>query len=919
MSKDYRPAEIERGHYERWEKSGYFAPSGNGKPYCIVIPPPNVTGTLHMGHAFGHTVKDILIRYHRMSGDDTLWQPGTDHAGIATQIVVQNLLETEGTNREKLGRERFIERVWAWKRQSGDTIARQMRRLGDSVDWSRERFTMDEDFCTNVTDVFVRLYEDGLIYRGKRLVNWDPTLHTAVSDLEVESGEEAAHLWEIRYPLADSGESLVVATTRPETMLGDTAVAVHPEDERYRHLIGRRIALPLAGREIPIVGDSHVDPEFGTGCVKVTPAHDFNDYEIALRHSLPMINIFDDDAALNANAPAAYRGMERFAARARVVADLDALGLLVAIKDHRSMIPRCGRSGAVVEPYLTDQWYVKTAPLAGPAIAAVESGRVRFVPESWAKTYFEWMYNIQDWCISRQLWWGHRIPAWYDDQGRHYVGRSEAEIRKQHGLRPDVALRQDPDVLDTWFSAALWPFSTLGWPGDTSEMRRFYPTSVLVTGFDIIFFWVARMMMLGLRFAGDVPFRDVYIHGLVRDHEGQKMSKSKGNILDPIDLIDGIDLAALIAKRTEALMNPEQKPAIEKITRSEFPDGIPAFGTDALRLTFASLATQGRDVRFDLGRIDGYHKFCNKLWNASQYVFTQLDRPDPDGPVELSVADRWIRSRLGACIAAVRTGFDEYRFDLANQAIYEFVWHEFCDWYLELTKPVLGGEGAAAGLRRGARATLVTVQGSVLRLLHPIVPFVTEELWLALATRTGRSSETIMLESYPAAGDFPRDADADAEVDWLKGFVVGVRQIRGEMNLSAGRPLPVQLAGGSELDRQRVARNRPSIDRLARVASIDWLAADASPRGVATALLGNLRILIPLAGLVDPGKEIERLEKQLRKLADDLSQTERKLGNERFVANAPADIVAKERERAADLAQRRSRMETQLDKLRELA
>ena len=919
MSKDYRPAEIERGHYERWEKAGYFAPSGRGQPYCIVIPPPNVTGTLHMGHAFGHTVKDILIRYHRMRGDDTLWQPGTDHAGIATQIVVQNLLEAEGKSRAELGRERFVERVWEWKRRSGDTISRQMRRLGDSVDWSRERFTMDAEFCANVTDVFVRLYEDGLIYRGKRLVNWDPTLHTAVSDLEVESSEEAASLWQFRYPLADGGDSLVVATTRPETMLGDTAVAVHPEDERYRHLIGRRILLPLSGREIPIVGDAHVDPEFGTGCVKVTPAHDFNDYEIAQRHSLPMINVFDDDAALNDNAPAAYRGMDRFDARARIVADLDARGLLVAIKDHKAMIPRCERSGAIVEPYLTDQWYVKTGPLAGPAIAAVATGRVRFVPESWAKTYFEWMHNIQDWCISRQLWWGHRIPAWYDDAGKHYVGRSETEVRERHRLGPNVALRQDSDVLDTWFSAALWPFATLGWPARTRELERFYPTNVLVTGHDIIFFWVARMIMLGLRFAGDVPFREVYIHGLVRDHEGQKMSKSKGNILDPIDLIDGIGLEALVAKRTEALLNPEQKPAIERVTRSEFPDGMPAFGTDALRMTFASLATQGRDLRFDFGRIDGYHKFCNKLWNATQYVFAQTERAEAGGAVERSVADRWIRSRLGTCIAAVRSGFDGYRFDLANQAVYEFVWHEFCDWYLELTKPVLGGDGASAALRRGARETLTTVLGSVFRLLHPIAPFVTEELWLALGARTGRAGDTIMLESYPEAADFDRDDGAAAEIEWLKGFVVGVRQIRGEMNLSPGRPLPVQLAGGSELDRQRVTSHRPSIDRLARVASIDWLAADAAPRGVATALLNDLRILIPLAGLVDPGREIERLEKQLRKLADDLSQTERKLGNERFVANAPADIVAKERDRAAELAERRSRMETQLGKLREIA
>jgi valyl-tRNA synthetase len=921
MSKDYRPAEIERGHYERWERAGYFAPSGCGQPYCIVIPPPNVTGTLHMGHAFGHTIKDVLIRFHRMRGDDTLWQPGTDHAGIATQIVVERMLEAEGKTRAELGRETFIERVWDWKNRSGNTISQQMRRLGDSVDWERERFTMDPELSAVVTEVFVRLYEDGLIYRGKRLVNWDPTLHTAVSDLEVESAEEAANLWHFRYPLADASGQLVVATTRPETMLGDTAVAVHPEDERYRELIGQTIRLPLTDRLIPIVADEHVDPEFGTGCVKITPAHDFNDYAISQRHSLPMINIFDEDAALNDEVPEAYRGLDRFEARRRVVRDLDRLGLLAGTEDHRAMIPRCGRSGAIVEPYLTDQWYVDTKPLAEPAIAAVESGRIRFVPENWSKTYFEWMHNIQDWCISRQLWWGHRIPAWYDDDGNIFVGRTEAEVRARHAIDPSVELRQDNDVLDTWFSSALWPFSTLGWPESTSEFERFYPTNVLVTGFDIIFFWVARMIMMGLKFTGDVPFHEVYIHGLVRDHDGQKMSKSKGNILDPIDLIDGIDLDRLLAKRTESLMNPEQGPAIEAATKAEFPDGIPAFGTDALRMTFTSLATMGRDVRFDLGRIEGYQKFCNKLWNASQYVLTQIaepeSEPEPGDEVELSVADRWIRARLSACIEQCWSGFESYRFDLATQALYEFTWHEFCDWYLELTKPIISSEDIADSLKRGARETLSSVLSALLRLLHPIIPFVTEELWLTLCARRHDPSPTIMLEAYPKSDDFLSDEHAAGEIEWLKAFIDGVRQIRGEMNLK-GKPLPLQLQGYTETDRKRVDSNRLYIHRLARIADIEFLEPDAKPPGAATALIGELKILVPLAGLVDLGPEIERLEKQIAKCKGDLSQTEKKLSNERFVANAPAEIVAKERDRAADLNIRLDQLESQLGKLREI-
>jgi valyl-tRNA synthetase len=919
VKKDYRPAEIEAHHYARWEAAGYFAPAGDGKPYCIVIPPPNVTGTLHMGHALQDTIMDALTRYHRMCGFRTLWQPGTDHAGIATQMVVERLLNREGTDRHALGRERFLERVWQWKERSGNTISQQLRRLGASVDWTRDRFTMDEGLSRAVTEVFVRLHDEGLIYRGKRLVNWDPVLQTALSDLEVLSTEERGKLWHLRYPIAGApGTHLVVATTRPETMLGDTAVAVHPEDERYKHLIGKRVALPLTDRLIPIIADEYVDPEFGTGCVKITPAHDFNDYEVGQRHGLPVLSVLDEHAALNDNAPPAYRGLDRFVARKRIVAELEAQGLLDGITDHTSMIPKGDRSGVIVEPLLTDQWYVRAKPLAEPAIAAVEDGRVRFVPENWSKTYFEWMHNIQDWCISRQLWWGHRIPAWYDDAGNIYVGRDEAEVRRKHGLAGDVALRQDEDVLDTWFSSALWPFSTLGWPDDTPELRRFYPTNVLVTSFDIIFFWVARMLMMGLKFIGDVPFREVYIHALVRDHEGNKMSKSKGNILDPLDLIDGVDLDTLLKKRTDGLMQTHLQAGIEKATRKEFPDGIEGVGTDALRFTFASLATTGRDARFDLARAQGYHRFCNKLWNASAYVLSQLDGID-DGPAELGVADRWIRSRLGATIASVHHDFAVYRLDLIAQTLYDFAWYELCDWYLELTKAVLTDPAAEPTLRRGAQRTLVDVLGSLLKLLHPLMPFVTEELWLEIATRRGYRSATIMLEPFPQPGDFQPDAGAEDEIGWLKGFVGGIRQIRGEANLPRTATLRVQLADATALDRDRVERQANHLRKLAGLEHIEFLAPGASVKGAATALLGALRILVPLAGLIDVAAERDRLGKQLAKTADDLGKVRRKLENQSFVANAPADIVAKENARIAELTQRTQQLEQQLARLAELS
>ena len=918
MKKDYRPADFEARHYARWEQAGYFKPQGGGEPYCIVIPPPNVTGTLHMGHALQDTIMDALTRYHRMRGRKTLWQPGTDHAGIATQMVVERLLNREGTSRRDLGRERFLERVWEWKERSGNTIAQQLRRLGASVDWSRERFTMDEGLSRAVAEVFVRLHEEGLIYRGKRLVNWDPVLHTALSDLEVLPTEERGKLWHIRYPLEGGGGHLVVATTRPETMLGDTAVAVHPEDERYRHLIGRSIRLPLAERAIPIIGDEYVDREFGTGCVKITPAHDFNDYEVGQRHALPLLNIFDESAHINDAAPAAYRGLDRFAARERIVADLEAAGLLEKVADHVSMIPRGDRSGVVIEPLLTDQWYVRVKPLAAPAIAAVEQGRVRFVPESWSKTYFDWMHNIQDWCISRQLWWGHRIPAWYDETGKVYVGRDEAEVRAKHGLSSELALRQDDDVLDTWFSSALWPFSTMGWPDETPELETFYPTNVLVTSFDIIFFWVARMIMMGLKFAGDVPFRDVYIHALVRDHDGQKMSKSKGNILDPLDLIDGVDLPTLLAKRTDGLMQTHLQASIERATRKEFPDGIEPFGADALRFTFASLATTGRDARFDLGRADGYHRFCNKLWNASAYVFSHLDTAGADVTPELGIADRWIRSRLKQTVREVHEAFAAYRLDLVAQTLYEFAWHEFCDWYLELTKVVLTDAAASPAQAAGARSTLATTLGALLKLLHPLIPFVTEELWLALCAKVGTKSATIMLEPFPDEHAFTADREAEDEVAWLKGFIVGLRQIRGDANIGRGTALAVNLAGASALDRERVDRHGAYVKKLAGLSAIDFVAPGASERGSATALLGGMRILVSLAGLIDVAAERDRLGKQLARARDDLSKSARKLDNHDFVANAPEEVVTKERTRVEELSQRAAQLEQQLARLTEL-
>ena len=902
MDKAFSPADIESRIYAHWEASGYFAPSGRGPSYSIVIPPPNVTGTLHMGHAFQDTIMDALIRHRRMQGFDTLWQPGTDHAGIATQMVVERQLNAVGLSRVELGREAFIGRIWQWKEQSGGQIANQMRRLGASVDWQRDRFTMDAGLSRAVTEVFVRLYQEGLIYRGKRLVNWDPVLKTALSDLEVVAEEEVGNLWHLRYPLEDGDGFLVVATTRPETLLGDAAVAVHPDDERYRHLIGRRVRLPLTARDIPVIGDTYVDPAFGSGCVKITPAHDFNDYEVGQRHGLPLINIMNPDASLNDAVPEAYRGLDRAAARTRVLADLEKLGLVDRVEPHRLTVPRGDRSNAVLEPLLTDQWFVDIKPLAEPAIRAVEEGHIRFVPDHWSAVYYEWMHKIKDWCISRQLWWGHRIPAWYDADGRWYVARTEAEARAAHGIDPSTPLRQDDDVLDTWFSSALWPFSTQGWPEKTHELDTYYPTSVLVTGFDIIFFWVARMIMMGVKFTGQVPFREVYVHGLIRDHDGQKMSKSKGNVIDPLDIVDGISLDDLLAKRTSGLMQPQMKPAIEKATRKQFPQGIPAFGTDALRLCFARLATQSRDLRFDMTRVEEYRNFCNKLWNAARYVLMNVeDQESGAAGAEFSLADRWIQTRLAVMLARVESGFAEYRLDTVANALYEFTWHEFCDWYLELSKAVLQSETASPAAKRGTRFTLINSLEVLLRALHPLAPFISEEIWQRVRVSAGVAGDTIMRRAFPSAADIKADPDAEPEMRWVIGFIEGVRQIRGELDIAPSRKLEVLLQHASSRDTEYLDRNLPYLMRLAGVDVPRTLGpAQAAPIS-AVAFVGTLEILVPMAGLIDPAAELARLSKQQHKADIDLKKMESKLSNAEFARNAPAEVVAKDQQRLSEL------------------
>jgi valyl-tRNA synthetase len=912
MEKTYNPSQIESKFRTLWEDNRLFSSELNAESrdsYSIVLPPPNVTGSLHMGHAFQHTIMDILTRYHRSSGEQTLWQPGTDHAGIATQMVVERQLASKNITRHDIGRKKFIEKVWEWKNLSGGTITSQMRRLGTSVDWERERFTMDDGLSNAVQNVFIQLYKEGLIYRGKRLVNWDPVLHTAVSDLEVISTEENGSLWHIRYPITGTDDFLVVATTRPETMLGDSAVAVHPDDDRYKHLVGKTINLPLTNREIRIIADDYVDMDFGSGCVKITPAHDFNDYEIGQRHGLDVINILTPDAKINETVDCEYTGMDRFDARKQIIKDLNNKGLLEKIDQHKLMVPRGDRTNTVIEPYMTDQWFVKVAPLAKPAIDAVKNGDIRFVPENWSKTYYNWMENIEDWCISRQIWWGHRIPAWYDDYGNIYVADSLEEAQKDAGQ--GVNLVQDEDVLDTWFSSALWPFSTLGWPEQKPELSRFYPTNVLVTGFDIIFFWVARMIMFGIKFMGDVPFKDVYITGLIRDGHGQKISKSKGNVLDPIDLIDGINLEDLLEKRTHGMMQPKMAEKIKKQTVSEFADGIPAFGTDALRFTFAALASFGRDIKFDLKRVEGYRNFCNKLWNASRFVLLKLDGENINPEANLSIADVWILSRLQITKRNVEKHLNNYRLDLMSQELYEFVWHDYCDWYLELTKPLLEDTET----KEGAQSTLLKVLNEILSLLHPVIPFITEEIYQHCNNLTSYSSDNLMKKDFPVSEPQLISPSAEKEIKWLQTFILGVRQIRGEMNISPSKLLPCIVQNFSNEDEKYLEGNVNVIKALAKIEQIDKLpSSDEAPES-ATVLVGNMKIFIPLAGLIDKEQEISRLTKEIEKLTKLESQFSNKLNNEKFVNGAPAQVVIKEKEKLSTTQSAIMDLTAQLNKI----
>ena len=924
MESSFDPTQIERTLYAEWEDAEHFKPHGNGEGYCILIPPPNVTGTLHMGHAFNQTLMDTLIRYQRMSGKRTLWQMGTDHAGIATQMLVERQLAAENKTRQELGRDQFIERVWEWREQSGGTISQQIRRMGSSLDWSRDRFTMDDDYARAVLTVFETLYDQGLIYRGTRLVNWDPELGTAISDLEVDSVEEQGSLWHFRYPLAeglrtrDGEQFLTVATTRPETMLGDTAVAVHPEDERYKHLVGGSVTLPLVGRTLPIIADEYVDQEFGTGCVKITPAHDFNDYEMGLRHELPQINIFNPDATLNDRVPEPYQGLSRHQARKQVVADLDTQALLGEIQPHKLKVPRGDRSGAIIEPLLTDQWFVKIAPLAEPAIKAVEDGSIKFVPKQYENEYFSWMRDIQDWCISRQQWWGHRIPAWYDSDGNVYVAADADTARQKYGLADDLELTQETDVLETWFSSALWPFATLGWPEETPELDHFLPSNTLITGHDIIFFWVARMIMMTMHFTGKIPFHTVYVHGLVKDAEGQKMSKTKGNGLDPLDFIDGIDLEQLVQKRTTNLTQPQMAPRIEKATRKDFPEGIPAYGTDALRFTFCALASTGRDVRFDLNRIDGYRNFCNKIWNATRFVLSNTENL-PTGDAQPGVVDRWILSKLSKLADSAQLALDTYRFDLFAAALYEFAWHEYCDWYLELAKPRLWDETLSAEEKLGTQRTLLEVLEVLLRMMHPVMPFITETIWQQVYTRLhGATDTTIMLQSYPVSAEIAQDAEAETQIEWLKSVITGIRNIRGEANIKPNQPVPVFFQGGEAQEKALSSAAEPMLRKLANVQEIGWLADDAEPPPNALALVGKLKVMVPLAGLIDKDAEMTRLNKEIEKVSGDMQRIEKKLANENFVAKAPAEVVAKEREKQNELGQRLAALTEQITKLEEL-
>ncbi|EOW9467318.1 valine--tRNA ligase [Vibrio cholerae] len=946
MEKTYNPTSIEQDLYKTWEEQGYFKPHGDTSKdaYSIMIPPPNVTGSLHMGHAFQDTIMDTLIRCQRMKGKNTLWQVGTDHAGIATQMVVERKIAAEeGKTKHDYGRDAFIDKIWEWKAESGGTITKQLRRLGASVDWDRERFTMDDGFYKAVQEVFVRLYKDDLIYRGKRLVNWDPKLHTAISDLEVENKETKGHMWHFRYPLADGVKTadgkdyIVVATTRPETMLGDTGVAVNPEDPRYKDLIGKEIILPIVGRRIPIVGDEHADMEKGTGCVKITPAHDFNDYEVGKRHQLPMINILTFDANIrdaaevfNSNGeasnaygteiPAKYQGMERFAARKAIVAEFEQLGLLQEIKDHDLTVPYGDRGGVVIEPMLTDQWYVRAGILAKPAVEAVENGDIQFVPKQYENMYFSWMRDIQDWCISRQLWWGHRIPAWYDEQGNVFVGRNEAEVRAENNIAADVALRQDDDVLDTWFSSALWTFGTLGWPEKTPELKVFHPTDVLVTGFDIIFFWVARMIMMTMHFCKDedgkaqVPFKTVYVTGLIRDENGDKMSKSKGNVLDPIDMIDGIDLESLVAKRTGNMMQPQLAAKIEKNTRKTFENGIEAYGTDSLRFTLAAMASTGRDINWDMKRLEGYRNFCNKLWNASRYVLMNTEEQDcgfaAGAELEYSLADKWIESQFELAAKEFNGHIDNFRLDMAANTLYEFIWNQFCDWYLELTKPVLW-KGTEAQ-QRATRRTLISVLEKTLRLAHPVIPYITETIWQSVKPLVdGVEGDTIMLQALPQydAANFNQEALDD--IEWVKAFITSIRNLRAEYDINPGKPLEVMLKAANEQDAARIEANKPVLVSLAKLESIRVLADGEATPACATALVGKSELMIPMAGLIDKDAELDRLAKEIAKTQGEIARIEGKLGNEGFVAKAPEAVITKEREKLAGYQEALVKLEQQ--------
>ena len=912
MDKRYNPKEIESRIYTSWEDSGYFSPSKSGDPFCIVIPPPNVTGTLHMGHAFQDTIMDIIIRYERMKGKNTLWQVGTDHAGIATQMVVERQLEKNGTSRQELGREGFEQEVWKWKEESGSTITKQMKRLGASTDWSKEKFTMDENLIKGVTKVFVQLFEEGLIYRGNRLINWDPVLQTALSDLEVVTSDERGSLWHMKYPLDGKEGHVVVATTRPETMLGDTAVAVHPKDDRYKHLIGENIILPLTERKIPIIADEYVDRDFGTGCLKITPAHDFNDFEIGTKHGLEIISVLDQAAKIKCSSPSKYEGLDRFEARRKIVEDLQALDLIQDIEDYSLTVPRGDRSGAILEPLITNQWFLRMESLAKPAIEVVKSGELKFVPENWSKTYFEWLENIQDWCISRQLWWGHRIPAWYDSEGNVFVGESESEIRKKNNIDASIVLTQDEDVLDTWFSSALWPFSSLGWPDDTYDLKTFYPTNVLVTGFDIIFFWVARMVMMSLKFMDEIPFKEIYIHGLIKDKNGQKMSKSKGNILDPIDLIDGISLDELLEKRVQGLMQPEMENRIINETKKEFPNGIPDFGTDALRLNFAIQASTGRDIRLDLNRVEGYRNFCNKIWNASRFIrmntndFELLDTNVSKGhPI-----DQWIQSRFRQTIEQVERQYGQYRFDLAATAMYEFVWNDFCDWYIELSKTLINDPDISESEKDYTKNNLILMLDSILRMLHPTIPFITEEIWQSMNEENAKRS--IMKSSFPSSNDWSVDEAGARKSEWLKDFVSSVRQIRSEMNIPPKQSISIIIQDASSSDHEKLDALGSFIRNLGSVESITHKeSSDDLPKS-AIALLGEMKVFIPLAGLVDIEEEKSRLEKKLSKLNKELESVENRLSNDAFIKKAPIEVVDDLKAKFKGLVSDQSRIEEQI-------